>query len=75
MLLMAEIFHSVRSNTPEYVCVGGISGDTTQYGTCGDFAGKISLFRDTKITACKLIECKKRYKVYLSTLVKILAQF
>ncbi|XP_077974004.1 uncharacterized protein LOC120347640 isoform X2 [Styela clava] len=29
----------VKSISPEYFCIGGLSNDATKYGTCGDFAG------------------------------------
>nr|XP_039267972.1 uncharacterized protein LOC120342979 [Styela clava] len=30
---------SVQSISPEYLCIGGISSDVSDHGTCGDFAG------------------------------------
>nr|XP_039265268.1 uncharacterized protein LOC120340930 [Styela clava] len=29
----------VKTVSPEYVCIGGLSGDVRNYGTCGDYAG------------------------------------
>ncbi|XP_077975436.1 uncharacterized protein LOC120332549 [Styela clava] len=29
----------VKSISPEYLCIGGLSNDATKYATCGDFAG------------------------------------
>nr|XP_039255251.1 intelectin-1-like [Styela clava] len=29
----------VKSISPEFSCIGGLSNDATKYGTCGDFAG------------------------------------
>ncbi|XP_077975544.1 uncharacterized protein LOC120333114 [Styela clava] len=29
----------VKSISPEYSCIGGLSNDATKFGTCGDFAG------------------------------------
>ncbi|XP_077971262.1 intelectin-1-like [Styela clava] len=31
--------YRVKYISPEYVCIGGVSGDVRNYGTCGDFAG------------------------------------
>ena len=40
---LSDVF-SVDNNSPEYVCVGGLSKDLTQNGTCGDFAGMKHLY-------------------------------
>lgn len=41
---------SVQSISPEYLCVGGISNDVSDHGTCGDFAGWAGREDDTILT-------------------------